>query len=104
MWERIAPLIIGRADQRGSTGRDNRMFVVIGSNLFNLLAIGGVTASLVPLPVPSEFLACGFWVMTAAAVSLLAFALLRRNIRWLAGFLYLSGYVGYLTSIATTRA
>ena len=60
MWERIAPLIIGRADQRGSTGRGNRMFVVIGSNLFNLLAIGGVTASLVPLPVPSEFLACGF--------------------------------------------
>ena len=26
-WERIAPLIIGRPDQRGSTGRDNRMFV-----------------------------------------------------------------------------
>lgn len=27
VWERIAPLIIGRPDQRGSTGRDNRMFV-----------------------------------------------------------------------------
>ncbi len=26
-WERIAPLIIGRPDQKGSTGRDNRMFV-----------------------------------------------------------------------------
>src|SRR3546814_3496975 len=26
-WERIAPLIIGRADQKVSTGRDNRMFV-----------------------------------------------------------------------------
>lgn len=26
-WERMAPLIIGRADQKGSTGRDNRMFV-----------------------------------------------------------------------------
>src|SRR3546814_12018238 len=26
-WERIAPLIIGRSDQKGSTGRDNRMFV-----------------------------------------------------------------------------
>lgn len=26
-WERRAPLIIGRPDQRGSTGRDNRMFV-----------------------------------------------------------------------------
>ena len=26
-WERMAPLIIGRPDQRGSTGRDNRLFV-----------------------------------------------------------------------------
>ena len=26
-WERMAPLIIGRLDQKGSTGRDNRMFV-----------------------------------------------------------------------------
>src|SRR3984957_8498764 len=26
-WERMAPLIIGRPDQKGATGRDNRMFV-----------------------------------------------------------------------------
>ena len=26
-WERVAQLIIGRPDQKGSTGRDNRMFV-----------------------------------------------------------------------------
>ena len=26
-WERMTPLIIGRPDQKGSTGRDNRMFV-----------------------------------------------------------------------------
>ncbi|HEY5721991.1 MAG TPA: IS5 family transposase [Allosphingosinicella sp.] len=26
-WDRIAPLIIGRPDQKGSTGQDNRMFV-----------------------------------------------------------------------------
>ena len=26
-WERICGLIIGRPDQRGSTGQDNRMFV-----------------------------------------------------------------------------
>lgn len=77
---------------------------VIGSNLFNILAIGGVTASLVPLPVPSEFLVFDFWVMTAAAVSLLPFALLRQNIRWFAGFLFLFGYVSYLTFIVVTRA
>ncbi len=26
-WERMAPLIIGRPDQKGSTGRNNRMLV-----------------------------------------------------------------------------
>jgi putative transposase len=26
-WERMAPLVIGRPDQQGSTGRDNRLFV-----------------------------------------------------------------------------
>jgi putative transposase len=26
-WERMVPLNIGRPDQMGSTGRDNRMFV-----------------------------------------------------------------------------
>lgn len=26
-WERMAPLIIGRPDQKASTERDNRMFV-----------------------------------------------------------------------------
>jgi putative transposase len=26
-WARMAPLVIGRPDQKGSTGRDNRMFV-----------------------------------------------------------------------------
>jgi transposase len=28
-WHRICRLIIGRPDQRGSTGRDNRMFVEV---------------------------------------------------------------------------
>jgi putative transposase len=26
-WDRVSELIIGRPDQKGSTGRDNRMFV-----------------------------------------------------------------------------
>jgi transposase len=26
-WERMAPLVIGQPDQKGSTGRNNRMFV-----------------------------------------------------------------------------
>ncbi|SDK80672.1 putative transposase [Mesorhizobium muleiense] len=26
-WERMAPLVMGQPDQKGSTGRDNRVFV-----------------------------------------------------------------------------
>ena len=44
-WERIAPLIIGRPDQQGSTGRDNRMFVE-GVLVQPLEPEGGVVAHL----------------------------------------------------------
>jgi putative transposase len=27
VWERMAPLVIGRPDLKGSTGRDDRLFV-----------------------------------------------------------------------------
>ena len=35
-WDRIAPLITGRPDQKGAIGRDNRMFVE------SVLWIGGL--------------------------------------------------------------
>jgi hypothetical protein len=35
-WERMAPRIIGRPDQKGSTGRDNRMFACFPRQRFEL--------------------------------------------------------------------
>ena len=75
---------------------------VVGSNIFNITAVGGITgiaASLAtgePAPVAEQFIQLDFWVMTAAALAILAFALLRRPIGRLAGLVMTLGYVGYL--------
>lgn len=47
---------------------------VIGSNVFNLLGILGITAMVVPIQVPTQILIVDIWVMAAATVALLVFA------------------------------
>ncbi|GGE86668.1 calcium/sodium antiporter [Stappia taiwanensis] len=54
---------------------------VIGSNVFNLLAIMGITAVVVPLGVPAEVLVLDLWVMLASALLVLAFAAMHVTIR-----------------------
>ena len=46
---------------------------IIGSNLFNLLAIPGIAAMVAPLPVPDDFLTRDLWVMGAATLALTPF-------------------------------
>ena len=46
---------------------------IIGSNLFNLLAIPGIAAMVAPLPVPGDFLTRDLWVMGAATLALTPF-------------------------------
>jgi cation:H+ antiporter len=45
----------------------------IGSNIFNLLAIMGITATLVPVGVPAEFFAFELWAMVAAVFFIVPF-------------------------------
>jgi cation:H+ antiporter len=76
---------------------------VVGSNIYNILGILGVTALVQPIAMPPEIMAVDIWVMLAAAIVLVVFALsgLRIN-RWEGGLL-LAGYVayiGYLTNLA----
>lgn len=47
---------------------------VIGSNIFNILGILGVTALVLPIEVPPQILNVDAWVMVAATVALLVFA------------------------------
>jgi cation:H+ antiporter len=72
---------------------------VIGSNLFNILAVMGFTAVLVPLPVEESILRYDLWVMFGASIMLWVFVLARGTIgRWW-GVAFLGGYVSYLVSI-----
>lgn len=69
---------------------------VIGSNMFNLLAIIGVASFFGEIPVDNSFLHFDLWVMFAASAVLAPFLLLRKNITRAVGGLLTALYVGYL--------
>lgn len=68
----------------------------IGSCLYNLLGIGGVTAILAPIPVPDRIASFDNPIMLAATLLVLAFGLSRRRIDRLEGLVLLTGYLAYL--------
>ncbi len=72
---------------------------VVGSNLFNILAILGITAMLVPVPVEPAFLQYDIWVMFGASIMLWIFVLAKATISRLWGIGFLIAYVAYIISI-----
>ncbi|WP_164879689.1 calcium/sodium antiporter [Afifella aestuarii] len=68
----------------------------IGSNIFNILFILGVTASAVPLVVPPDFLHYEFWAMVAAALVLVPFLGMRWPIGRLGGLILVLFYGGLI--------
>lgn len=69
---------------------------VIGSNIFNILGILGVTAIVQPMQAPPEIIRFDIWVMAAAAVLLVLFARSGWRIGHLEGVLLTSLYLAYL--------
>lgn len=69
---------------------------VIGSNMFNLLAIIGIAGLVGPIPVDREFLVFDLWVMLAASVLLVPFVYLHRDITRLWGVALSALYAAYL--------
>jgi cation:H+ antiporter len=69
---------------------------VIGSNIFNVLGIAGVTAMIQPLEVPAEILTRDMWWMIG--FSALLFPLMRSGLRVsrLEGAVLLVGFAVYL--------
>lgn len=70
---------------------------VIGSNLFNLLAIIGIAAFVAPIPVDQQFLNYDLWVMLAASLLLIPFVFLRQNIGRIWGVILIVFYVAYVS-------
>ncbi|MGR3435192.1 MAG: calcium/sodium antiporter [Shimia sp.] len=69
---------------------------VIGSNMFNLLAIIGITSFVGTIPVDPEFLDFDLWVMLAASLLLIPFVFLGRDITRLWGIALTVLYVIYV--------
>ena len=68
---------------------------VVGSNIFNLLFVLGVTASIAPVPVPGQGHA-DLVAMLVFGASLLLFAFGRNDVTRVEGSCLLVGYLGYL--------
>ncbi|MEJ2547400.1 MAG: calcium/sodium antiporter [Gemmatimonadota bacterium] len=75
---------------------------IVGSNIFNLLAIMGVGAVLSPFPIeiPREFFTVHFPVMIGTALLLSVFVWLKRPIGRVAGIAFLGLYAAYLAVLA----
>ena len=72
---------------------------VIGSNMFNLLAIIGIASFVGPIPVDPGLLHFDLWIMLGASLLLLPFVMFGKDItrRW--GIMLTGGYVAYLAVV-----
>lgn len=69
---------------------------VVGSNIFNIAAIMGITAMVAPLPVGGNILTIDMWMMLAATVLIALLAHYGKTIRFRGGLTMSLIYVGYI--------
>lgn len=72
---------------------------VIGSNMFNLLGIIGVSSLVGNLPVAAELMSFDIWIMLAASLLLGVFVLKRIDITRLWGIVFSGLYVAYVLRV-----
>ena len=69
---------------------------IVGSNIYNVLGILGVTAVIKPIPVPAEIAGLDVWVMLGATGLLFGAAMSRWRIGRVEGALMLLAYMAYI--------
>jgi cation:H+ antiporter len=77
---------------------------VLGSNVFNVFAVGGATGlaaglANVPVTVPDQFMQFDFWVMLGASALLALLIFAGRNVGRLVGVLFFGGYLAYIAAL-----
>jgi cation:H+ antiporter len=68
---------------------------VLGSNIYNILFIGGVTGAVAPTDVPASIMAFDLWFLVAVSVIVMLFALSGGRLSRKEGFVLVAAYVGY---------
>jgi cation:H+ antiporter len=69
---------------------------IVGSNIYNVLGIGGVTALIAPSRVPAEIVRFDNLVMIGVSILVVAFAYTGKQISRREGALLLAGYITYV--------
>ena len=72
---------------------------VIGSNMFNILAVLGITSLVSPIPVAAEILHFDLWIMLGASVLLIPFVYMGRDITRIWGIILTGLYLLYLACL-----
>ena len=82
--------------------RQNEMALgnVIGSNIFNILAVLGITAAITPVHIDATFLQVDTPVLLAATAGLMLIVLLRPKLGRFAAFIGLAIYAAYMAWLA----
>ena len=74
---------------------------IIGSNIFNLYAIMGVTAFVTDVPIPDSFLHIDLWVMALASFALIPFIRWKIRFNRVIGIIFTGCYITYLYILGT---
>lgn len=69
---------------------------VVGSNIYNIFGILGLTALIHPVAAPAEIVAFDNWVMLGATLLMILFATTRSKLNRLEGAVMVTGYAGYI--------
>lgn len=78
---------------------DVSMGNIIGSNIYNLLAILGITAMVQPLAIDPSLLKFDLWVMAGTTALVMAIPLVTGRINRITGAVFAAGYAGYLFTL-----
>ena len=68
---------------------------VLGSNIYNILFIGGVTGAVAPTAVPAGIMAFDLWFLVGVSVVVMLLALSGRRLSRIEGLILVAAYVGY---------
>ncbi|MFT4717144.1 MAG: cation:H+ antiporter [Paracoccaceae bacterium] len=93
----LSTTVMAAARKHGDVAIGN----AIGSNMFNLLGIMGITSFFGPLHVPPGILQFDLWVMLASALILVPFVFGHLNINRIWGAILSVCYIWYLVVLLT---
>lgn len=75
---------------------DVALGTVFGANIYNILGIMGVVATITPVPVPQQMLEFDLWVLLGITCVLGLWVRYMKSITRLAGVAFLGGYTAYI--------